>query len=442
MRRAWCVLVENDGESVGALAAGASLRAASTRGTLVALTARAVRRRARLDLALAGWAVTPVSTRQKRSRWEHAALIVLSLREFEAVAIIETYTIAFEHVDELLKCGAAVCGCHDTSLDKPFPAPFVVSPRRAMPHHIQRLKLLGRCGYTDPLIDAPKNSSCARLPNRYAGYPLWLLLNGDRSDPLRIVRAFKTPPESWVATRRVRLAHLALGKARPWHWWATVVPLGSRWRKFRDEALAVQSEPHEVTLLETRASENFALARSCVMPWLLAVYVLFKLARKRTAPRRKRSSVTVDRVMDVVTGHVGLMIAATVGFFAAQGSDAYHTFFRPSRQLVFKRAPFAGAVVFYSTTFALLSIFLGLRHDVNYRAKSTTSEATNNQPLSPLIPGIASFIFMTSPVLFPTPTNILEAIVPLLTSLLLLGASATMTFVRLGDVVRHWGARR
>lgn len=298
-----------------------------------------------------GFEVVTVGDRGASSRLEHALAQATRLSH-EVVAVLETYSVCLENADELFRCPCGVCFVYDQAAWTSFAAPVVLR-RPGWPQD------LGGCGYFDPdplrartHPDHGRPCACARLPMRYAAFALWLGLNADASERTRLVRVANRPPPEWEAARRARFVHLAMGPMRPWHWWASV-PLGDRWRFFRDQGYrSIDARPeHSLTRLETRASENFALCRALVLPWLAALVVARRRGRRRLILKKR------SRLRTLFLGHFVVIAAAALAVFISAGSSAYHTFFRPSRQLLHKRAPAAPAAVFYSSAAAFL--FLG-----------------------------------------------------------------------------------
>ena len=332
MTRAVVVPVSSDGETVGALALGASLEDSVD---LVALVHPHVRRRAKQDLELGGYRLVATAVKDDYQL----------LRDYDVVMMLDPASLVIDSsVVGLLDCPGLVCAVYDGAYNEKRLVPIILRPRKCTRKLLTRVfENLASCEFWDPLDgNDRRDSRCRRLPERFAATPLYLLLNGGPTDPLRLVRAANIEPE-FLRRRQASLAYLAFGPGRPWDWWA-VMPLSSEWRHHRDLAFAnLRQRPgyDHIEHLRDRASENFALARAIVLPWLfVAAFSFCRWSSKARKPRR---------IPDLVLRHLGLLLGTFGGFVAARGAPSYHTFFRPSKQLLYERSPSAGAFVFYST---------------------------------------------------------------------------------------------
>jgi len=235
---AWVVVVEADGESVGALALGASLRGYGTRGALVAFVGPRVRDGWVAALERFGYEVVPVAGRGGASRAAFGAAMARGLSRFAAAVVVDPASLAVAgDVDALFDCRCGYCAVHDGAAASSAPGgPVVVarSARGAAPLG----PALAACAYVDPAAGAACGGGCARLPSRYAASPLLLLLNGGPGAATRLVRTANAMPPAWEAARAASLARLAFGDAAvPWAWWAApLLPLHGRWRAARAAA--------------------------------------------------------------------------------------------------------------------------------------------------------------------------------------------------------------
>lgn len=332
---------------VGAVAVGASLVSVGTAGKLVALTGRSVHRKIRQDLEAVGFMIVTAKEHESSSRLGIAISNALRLSAFDRVVIVEIYSIALENVDELFSCPAVTCAVHDQSTDGPFAAPVVIQPGAVIGSQLSKL---GSCDYFDPLEKVSAAPRCARLPTRYAAFALWLGLNASPKNPTSLVRVANEPPPEWAELRRARLVHLALGPMRPWHWWASL-PFADRWRTARDMGLAVAAK-QSITSFETRVFDIIELGLATVLPWLLALIIAVQ-RRKFTQMRTSWRSPPRCYAAHLVVGHLTLFLSLAIALFVSNGSTTYHGFLRPSRQLLYRRAPAAPAIVFYSNVAAL-----------------------------------------------------------------------------------------
>lgn len=308
----------------------------------------------RRDLEAVGFMILTAKEHESSGRLGVAISNALRLSAFDRVVIVEIYSIALENVDELFACPAVLCAVHDQSADGPFAAPVVIEPGAFIGSQLSKL---GSCDYFDPLDKASTELRCARLPTRYAAFALWLGLNASPNSPSSLVRVANEPPPEWSALRRARLVHLALGPMRPWHWWASL-PFADRWRTARDLGLAVgagNSRPQ----FESRVFETVELGCACVLPWLVALIIAVQ-RRKFTQMRTSWCSPPRCYAAHLVAGHIALFLSLAIALFVSNGSTTYHSLLRPSRQLLYKRAPAAPAIVFYSTVTASAFIVFGL----------------------------------------------------------------------------------
>ena len=427
MGKAFGVRVDSDGESVGALALGASLKAlCSEEVKLVALINDGVRRRARRKLVLCGWQLV-------RNTFENT--------DFEVMIILDAANLALDKsVCSLFECPASVCAVFDGASDSAMRAPLVVRGPNTS-------KVDANCGFWEPRNPSVfKREACLRLPQRFAATPLFLLLNGDHDDPLRLVRAANTEPE-WLLRRRASLALLRLGPARPWHWWAaSIMPLSGQWQKRKNEALKnVLKMPtyDRVEHLRDRASENFAMARAIMLPWLFLLFFRLLLLRYkknkgffRTRRRRRKKDILFSWwrcLLDLSLRHLGLFGAALLGFVAANGAPTYHTFFRPSKEVLYERSPAAGAAVFYSTLSAgfVASLVSATddtsSHHTEMVAGLLWKSRTHVLRLLILL-AVASLPVSYAYFMRPLPT-LLEALLPLALTFLVLPIVATLLFL-------------
>lgn len=96
--------------------------------------------------------------------------------------------------------------------------------------------------FTDPNRgpDAPLlDHSCHRLPTRYNGDLLLIMLNGG----LGMVRTKNVMPEEWWRQRRARVVRFGFAGLRPWMWFASpFLPYVSTWESahFRCVVMFVQ----------------------------------------------------------------------------------------------------------------------------------------------------------------------------------------------------------
>lgn len=348
-KKAWCVLVEDDSEIVGAVALGSSLVSVGTSASLVALTGKRVRHRARSDLEGAGYHIVSVIDRPKEtSRFDHSVSLASNLSSYEVVTVAEIYSLALENIDELFKCPGSICAVYDQSADNAFAAPAVVRPG---PEVVRRL---GACPYFDPLGgDAKKEGECFRLPTRYGVFSLWLALNADADHPTRLVRSANEPDEAWTSLRRARMVHLALGPLRPWHWWVSL-PLGKKWRRARDDGFRmIDAKATDASArFESSAFENFSLARACLLPWILVAALLMRWRRRQVLVKRSARSSQHAQGACI---HLAVLTSLAVALFVSDGSQSSRTFFRPSTHLLYRRSPVAPALVFYCTATAFVA---------------------------------------------------------------------------------------
>ncbi|KAJ1460433.1 hypothetical protein M885DRAFT_612479 [Pelagophyceae sp. CCMP2097] len=513
MRLAWCVLVEDGAEAVGALAAGGSLRATGSAADLVALVDDPVRGakaretgeadapptpcRATLPcdaqaLRAGGWKLIraparwrlltlahrrsiPCTARVRRPvttpRALHAATLALELAaRFDRVAVLEAHTLALEAVDELFRCDKLLCAVHDGAARAPFDAPLVMNLRLRDGESTSLLRhWLGGddgdaffdCGWLDPLDARTAGAGgddgrCARLPFRYGARPLWLLLNGDRRDATRLVRAANAPPPRFAEMRRARLVHLALGPARPWHWWAApVMPLATLWR-----AALRRAAPAATPAAARRASRSRArLGVACAGPWVVVgALAVLRWGRRRAREDRPPKGPRADRppkgprarsrFADVAAGQLALLGGGALGAYAARGHAAGAAWgaWRLGQGDLFG-SPAAGACVFYSTAaataVALQAAYLCCcageaapprrRTAVEAALLGSAVVGAALLPLWPL-PHVARAL--SPPGGAPDPSSIVDAAVPLAVALVVLAVVAPLAALRLGELHR------
>ena len=248
---AWLVVVESELECVGALALGASLKSFETRGQLVARSSPGVSdawverlERGGFQVHVGASRLSETEARFRESRLAFGAAFAFTLERFERVVLLEAYALALADVDALFDCAAALCAVYDGTFDRASESsPVSVRPKRDMRWRVRDWLLtsaLSFCPYVDPEKSTGADPGCARLPTRYDGSPLLLLLNAGPDAEDRVVRAANAMPGDWDAIRRVKLVSLALSSTlSPWTWYvAPVLPLHYRWRAARDAGAA------------------------------------------------------------------------------------------------------------------------------------------------------------------------------------------------------------
>ncbi|KAH8097413.1 glutathione transferase [Aureococcus anophagefferens] len=125
-QEAWVVVVEADGESVGALALGASLRGYGTRGALVAFVGPRVGDGWVAALERFGYEVVPVAGRGGASRAAFGAAMARGLRQGGGRRRPASLAVAGD-VDALFDCKCGYCAVHDGAAASSAPGGPVVS---------------------------------------------------------------------------------------------------------------------------------------------------------------------------------------------------------------------------------------------------------------------------------------------------------------------------
>ncbi|KAG5183436.1 hypothetical protein JKP88DRAFT_199041, partial [Tribonema minus] len=263
--------VLHDNSVQGLQALGASLRHSGSQAPLVALVSPGVSQSAISQLQRSGWLVrraaeaSPAAPAQQLT----TALEAWLLNDYERVVLLGPDTLALANVDDLFTCPAALCFVVASS-ELAGAAALVLKPSASVHADMQRASgqlrpvsttiaefisvytapLLPQCTYFDPQSgydeQAAIDTTCHRLPTRYSGDLLLVVLNGG----LSMVRAQNKMPDEWWTARRARLVVFNLAGLTP-AWWASApfLPMTQIWHQSVADANAGRSWARQLSLL-------------------------------------------------------------------------------------------------------------------------------------------------------------------------------------------------
>jgi hypothetical protein len=210
---------------------GASIRATGSTADLVLLAAPTIDEVTLRRLAYEGWRV-----KKSASADSCSAIAAWALIEYSHVILLSENAYLLENVDELFDCDAQFCAVMTQS--ELVSATAIVLQPSLKTHEAMHLAVAGKpalcssvvdlvnhyygsavaaCPLYDPLMPPTTTSegiACRRLPTRYSGDLLLVILNGGFS----MVRAQNQMADSWWSTRSAKIIEYDLAGLKPSMW--------------------------------------------------------------------------------------------------------------------------------------------------------------------------------------------------------------------------------
>ncbi|CAM9156698.1 unnamed protein product, partial [Phaeothamnion confervicola] len=301
--------------TIGLRALGASIRSTGTAHDLVVLVPPKADPRAVGVLRRDGWIVV-ASGASSGTAEQCSKIHAWALTEYDRVVVLDEDMLVLENIDDLFSC-EGMCAVMEQSelintallvvtpnaaeyetLRRPPAAaagtaaasPFFFAPGDAGFFNA-RFPNFAACAYYDPIADADARRAwelavgddlravdgrCHRLPTRYNGDLLLVMLNGG----LGMVRAQNVMPDAWWETRRAKVVRFGLAELRPWHWQAApFLPFVDLWERAAHAATAAEhaTELRDHTL--AWMAPPLACAMLCWLAWRLEAAVAAAAAR-------------------------------------------------------------------------------------------------------------------------------------------------------------------
>jgi hypothetical protein len=212
---------------------GASIRSTGSTADLVLLAASTVDEVTLRGLAFEGWRVKKSGSADSESC---SAIAAWALAEYSSVILLSEDAYLLENVDELFNCDAKFCAVMTQS--ELISATAIVLQPSLKTHEAMHLAVTGQPGLCDsvansvnhyfgsavaacPLYDpltppatAVTGVACRRLPTRYSGDLLLVILNGG----LSMVRAQNEMADAWWSTRSAKIIEYNLAGLKPAMW--------------------------------------------------------------------------------------------------------------------------------------------------------------------------------------------------------------------------------
>jgi hypothetical protein len=213
---------------------GASIRATGSTADLVLLAAPTVNEVTLRGLAFEGWRVKKSASADNNASC--SAIAAWALTEYSSVILLSEDSYLLENVDELFDCDAQFCAVM-TQSELVSATTIVLQPSLKI-HEAMHLAVAGKpalcnsvansvnhyfgsavaaCPLYDPLTPpatAATGVACRRLPTRYSGDLLLVILNGG----LSMVRTQNEMADSWWSTRSAKIIEYNLAGLKPAMW--------------------------------------------------------------------------------------------------------------------------------------------------------------------------------------------------------------------------------
>eukprot|EP00953_Heterococcus_sp_UTEX-ZZ885_P005237 3298-Heterococcus_DN1.PRE.2 len=213
---------------------GTSIRATGSTADLVLLAAPTVNEVTLRGLAFEGWRVKKSASADNNALC--SAIAAWALTEYSSVILLSEDAYLLENVDELFDCDAQFCAVMTQS--ELISATAIVLQPSLKTYEAMHLAVTGKpglcnsvansvnqyfgsavaaCPLYDPLTPpatAATGVACRRLPTRYSGDLLLVILNGG----LSMVRAQNEMADSWWSTRRAKIIEYDLAGLKPAMW--------------------------------------------------------------------------------------------------------------------------------------------------------------------------------------------------------------------------------